>query len=315
MNQSSLDRYSDFLTAGIVALIIVLILVPLSPFILDLLVVFNFALSLLVMLVTMYAQEPLHFSVFPTLLLLSTVFRLAINIAITRQILVNANAGSMVSAFGNFVISGNLVVGLVVFFIIVIVQFVVITSGANRVAEVAARFTLDAMPGKQMSIDADLNAGIISEEEARRRREEVAREADFYGAMDGASKFVKGDAIAAIVVVFVNLLGGLAVGAFQKGMDLGAAIQTYSLLTIGAGLVVQVPALLVSTATGVIITRAAAEANLGSDLSRQLLRQPRALQIGAGIIGLLALLPGLPKIPQALRIDVDEEGNIRGMDY
>lgn len=297
MNQSRLDRYSDLLTAGIVLLIIVLILIPLSPFILDLLVVFNFALSLLVMLVTMYAKEPLHFSVFPTLLLLSTVFRLAINIAITRQILVNANAGSMVSAFGNFVISGNLVVGLVVFFIIVIVQFVVITSGANRVAEVAARFTLDAMPGKQMSIDADLNAGIITEEEARRRREEVAREADFYGAMDGASRFVKGDAIAAIVVVFVNLLGGLAVGAFQKGMDLGAAVQTYSLLTIGAGLVVQVPALLVSTATGVIITRAAAEANLGSDLSRQLLRQPRALQLGAGMMGVLALLPGLPKIP------------------
>ncbi|MDI6874117.1 MAG: flagellar biosynthesis protein FlhA [Actinomycetota bacterium] len=296
MNASRLDRYSDFLTAGIVVLIIVMILVPLSPFILDLLIAFNFALSLLVMLVTMYTQEPLHFSVFPTLLLLATVFRLAINIAVTRQILVNANAGSMVRAFGNFVISGNLIVGLVVFFIIVIVQFVVITSGANRVAEVAARFTLDAMPGKQMSIDADLNAGLISEEEARRRREEVAREADFYGAMDGASKFVKGDAIAAIVVVFVNLLGGLAVGAFQKGMDLNAAVNTYSLLTIGAGLVVQVPALLVSTATGVIITRAAAEANLGSDLSRQLLRQPRALQIGAGIIGLLALLPGLPKV-------------------
>ncbi len=277
-------------------LIIVMILVPLSPFILDLLIAFNFALSLLVMLVTMYTQEPLHFSVFPTLLLLATVFRLAINIAVTRQILVNADAGSMVRSFGNFVISGNIVVGLVVFFIIVIVQFVVITSGANRVAEVAARFTLDAMPGKQMSIDADLNAGLISEEEARRRREDVAREADFYGAMDGASKFVKGDAIAAIVVVFINLLGGLAVGTFQKHMDLSAAVSTYSLLTIGAGLVVQVPALLVSTATGVIITRAAAEANLGSDLSRQLLRQPRALQIGAGIIGLMSLLPGLPKV-------------------
>jgi len=296
MKASRLDRYSDFLTAGIVVLIIVMILVPLSPFILDLLIAFNFALSLLVMLVTMYTQEPLHFSVFPTLLLLATVFRLAINIAVTRQILVNANAGAMVKAFGNFVISGNLIVGLVVFFIIVIVQFVVITSGANRVAEVAARFTLDAMPGKQMSIDADLNAGLISEEEARKRREDVAREADFYGAMDGASKFVKGDAIAAVVVVFVNLLGGLAVGAFQKGMDLNAAVNTYSLLTIGAGLVVQVPALLVSTATGVIITRAAAEANLGSDLSRQLLRQPRALQVGAGIIGLMALLPGLPKL-------------------
>lgn len=295
-----LGRYSDLLMAGIVVLIIVMIIVPLSSFILDLLVVFNFCLSMVVMLVTMYTQEPLHFSVFPTLLLITTLFRLAINIAITRQILVQGYAGSMINSFGHFVIGGNMVVGLVVFFIIVVVQFVVITSGANRVAEVAARFTLDAMPGKQMSIDADLNAGLISEEEARRRRAEVAKEADFYGAMDGASKFVKGDAVAAIVVVFINLLGGLAVGSFQKGMDLGSAVQTYSLLTIGAGLVIQIPALLVSTATGVIVTRAASDANLGSDLSMQLLRQPRALQVGAAITGGLALLPGLPKLPLLL---------------
>ncbi len=295
--KEKLGRYSDFLMAGIVVMIIVMIIVPLSPFILDLLVVFNFCLSMVVMLVTMYTQEPLHFSVFPTLLLIATLFRLAINIALTRLILVRGFAGSMVNSFGHFVIGGNIVVGLVVFFIIVVVQFVVITSGANRVAEVAARFTLDAMPGKQMSIDADLNAGLISEEEARRRRQEVGKEADFYGAMDGASKFVKGDAIAAIVVVFINLLGGLAVGAFQMGMDLGAAVQTYSLLTIGAGLVIQIPALLVSTATGVIVTRAASDANLGSDLSLQLLRQPRALQLGALITGALAALPGLPKIP------------------
>jgi flagellar biosynthesis protein FlhA len=295
-----LGRYSDILMAGIVVMIIVMIIIPLSPFALDLLVVFNFCLSMVVMLVTMYTQEPLHFSVFPTLLLIVTLFRLAINIAITRQILVQGFAGSMVESFGHFVIGSNIVVGLVVFFIIVVVQFVVITSGANRVAEVAARFTLDAMPGKQMSIDADLNAGLISEEEARRRRAEVAKEADFYGAMDGASKFVKGDAIAAIVVVFINLLGGFAIGAFQKGMDLGTAIQTYSLLTIGAGLVIQIPALLVSTATGVIVTRAASDANLGSDLSLQLLRQPKALQIGAVITGALALLPGLPKVPLLL---------------
>ncbi|NPV60515.1 MAG: flagellar biosynthesis protein FlhA [Actinobacteria bacterium] len=295
--KEKLGRYSDFLMAGIVVLIIVMIIVPLSPFILDLLVVFNFCLSMVVMLVTMYTQEPLHFSVFPTLLLIATLFRLAINIALTRLILVRGFAGSMVNSFGHFVIGGNIVVGLVVFFIIVVVQFVVITSGANRVAEVAARFTLDAMPGKQMSIDADLNAGLISEEEARKRRQDVGKEADFYGAMDGASKFVKGDAIAAIVVVFINLLGGLAVGAFQMGMDLGTAVQTYSLLTIGAGLVIQIPALLVSTATGVIVTRAASDANLGSDLSMQLLRQPRALQLGALITGALAVLPGLPKIP------------------
>ncbi len=295
--KEKLGRYSDFLMAGIVVMIIVMIIVPLSPFILDLLVVFNFCLSMVVMLVTMYTQEPLHFSVFPTLLLIATLFRLAINIALTRLILVRGFAGAMVNSFGHFVIGGNIVVGLVVFFIIVVVQFVVITSGANRVAEVAARFTLDAMPGKQMSIDADLNAGLISEEEARRRRQEVGKEADFYGAMDGASKFVKGDAIAAIVVVFINLLGGLAVGAFQMGMDLGTAVQTYSLLTIGAGLVIQIPALLVSTATGVIVTRAASDANLGSDLSMQLLRQPRALQLGALITGALAALPGLPKIP------------------
>lgn len=295
--KEKLGRYSDFLMAGIVVMIIVMIIIPLSPFILDLLVVFNFCLSMVVMLVTMYTQEPLHFSVFPTLLLIATLFRLAINIALTRLILVRGFAGSMVNSFGHFVIGGNIVVGLVVFFIIVVVQFVVITSGANRVAEVAARFTLDAMPGKQMSIDADLNAGLISEDEARRRRQEVGKEADFYGAMDGASKFVKGDAIAAIVVVFINLLGGLAVGAFQMGMDLGTAVQTYSLLTIGAGLVIQIPALLVSTATGVIVTRAASDANLGSDLSLQLLRQPRALQLGAIITGALAILPGLPKIP------------------
>lgn len=295
--KEKLGRYSDFLMAGIVVLIIVMIIVPLSPFILDLLVVFNFCLSMVVMLVTMYTQEPLHFSVFPTLLLIATLFRLAINIALTRLILVRGFAGSMVNSFGHFVIGGNIVVGLVVFFIIVVVQFVVITSGANRVAEVAARFTLDAMPGKQMSIDADLNAGLISEGEARKRRQDVGKEADFYGAMDGASKFVKGDAIAAIVVVFINLLGGLAVGAFQMGMDLGTAVQTYSLLTIGAGLVIQIPALLVSTATGVIVTRAASDANLGSDLSMQLLRQPRALQLGALITGALAVLPGLPKIP------------------
>ncbi|MCA9857966.1 MAG: FHIPEP family type III secretion protein, partial [Dehalococcoidia bacterium] len=241
--------------------------------------------------------EPLQFSIFPSLLLVATLFRLALNISGTRLILLHGEAGEVISAFGKFVVGGNIVVGLIVFTILVVIQFVVITNGAGRVAEVAARFTLDAMPGKQMAIDADLNAGIITDEEAQQRRRSVSKEADFYGAMDGASKFVKGDAIAAVLIVMINLLGGMGVGVLQQGMGFSEAVQHFSLLTVGEGLVSQIPALLISTATGIIVTRAAGESDLGRDLTTQLTAQPRALLITGIVVTALGIVPGLPKIP------------------
>ncbi len=245
----------------------------------------------------MNIQGALQFSIFPSLLLITTLFRLALNVSSTRLILLQGYAGEIIRAFGNFVVGGNYVVGFVVFLILVVIQFIVITKGAERVAEVAARFTLDAMPGKQMSIDADLNAGLIDEKEARRRRAEIEREADFYGAMDGASKFVKGDAIAGLVITAINIIGGFAVGVGQRGMGLGEALQHYTLLTVGDGLVTQIPALLIATATGIIITRAASEANMGRDVSHQLLSEPRVLAIAAGVLVLFAVVPGLPTVP------------------
>ena len=250
-------RNSDVLLAAGVMTILGMMVIPLPPPLIDLLVATNIAVAITILLVAMYTKEVLAFSVFPSLLLLVTLFRLAINVSSTRMILLQADAGEIIKSFGVFVVGGSVVVGIVVFMILLVIQFVVITNGAGRVAEVAARFTLDAMPGKQMSIDADLNAGIITEADARQRRQQISREADFYGAMDGASKFVKGDAIAAMIIVVINLVGGIAIGVMQRGLSPGEAVSTYALLTVGDGLVSQIPALLISTATGLIVTRAA----------------------------------------------------------
>ena len=290
-------EYSDAVVAMGVAGIVGMMIIPLPEGLLDILITVNIAGALVVLLVSMYTLEPLEFSVFPSLLLIATLFRLALNISATRLILLHAHAGAVIDSFGSFVVGGNYVVGIVVFLILVVVQFVVITNGAGRVAEVAARFTLDAMPGKQMSIDADMNAGLITEQQARQRRQAIEREADFYGAMDGATKFVKGDAIAGILIIFVNILGGLVIGILQLKMPALKALQTYTLLTIGDGLVSQIPALLLSTATGIIVTRAASESNLGRDVMAQVLANPRALGIVAGLLLTLALVPGLPKVP------------------
>lgn len=292
-------KHSDILmSAGVVAVLMVMLL-PLPRFLLDLLLSFNITLSIIILLVGLQVRRPLDFSAFPSILLMVTLLRLSLNIASTRLILLHGNegvtaAGEVIRAFGNFVVGGNYTVGLVVFTILVIINFVVVTKGAGRVAEVAARFTLDAMPGKQMSIDADLNAGMINEAEARRRRKLIADEADFYGSMDGASKFVRGDAIAAVIIVLVNIVGGLTIGVLQQGMTMAAAAQTYTLLTVGEGLVAQIPALIVSTAAGIVVTRAASEADLGSDITRQVLTSPKSLGTAAGILLALGLVPGLP---------------------
>src|SRR5581483_9740656 len=258
---NSIQKNANLFVAFMVIMVVLMLIIPLPPFILDILISFNLTIVLVIALITMYTLEPLHFSIFPTLLLITTIFRLALNISATRLILLRGNEGSnaagrVIEAVGNFVVGGNYWVGFVIFLILIIVQFVVITSGAQRVAEVAARFTLDAMPGKQMAIDADLNSGLITDDQARKRRREVEREADFYGAMDGASKFVRGDAIAAIIIVVVNILGGFAVGFFKFGMPIEEVLQRYTLLTIGDGLATQIPALLLSFATGVVVTRA-----------------------------------------------------------
>ncbi len=293
----NLMRYSDIILAFAVVSVVAMMIIPLPTQALDILIIINMTTALVVLLVSMYIREPLEFSVFPSLLLILTLFRLGLNISASRLILLQGDAGRVIDAFGNFVVGGNYVVGIVVFLVLVVIQFVVITNGAGRVAEVAARFTLDAMPGKQMSIDADLNAGLITEKEARARRKAIEQEADFYGAMDGASKFVKGDAIAGIVIILINIFGGLIIGIVQRGLDIMQALQTYTLLTVGDGLVSQIPALLISTATGIIVTRAASESNLGRDMASQILANPRALAIVAALLVALGLVPGLPKIP------------------
>lgn len=297
LSLARLVRNSDVVLAVAVVAIVGMMVIPLPPLLLDLLLALNIGLAVTILLVSLYIQEPLDFSVFPSLLLILTLYRLSLNISSTRLILLQANAGKVITAFGNFVVGGNYVVGIVVFLILMVIQFIVITNGAGRVAEVAARFTLDGMPGKQMSIDADLNAGLITEDEARGRRKAVEDEADFYGAMDGASKFVKGDAIATVVIVLVNILGGFIIGMMQLNMSLLEALQTYTLLTVGDGLVSQIPALLISTATGIIVTRTAAEENMGTDLVRQVAGNHRALLIVAGLLAGFALVPGLPKVP------------------
>jgi flagellar biosynthesis protein FlhA len=288
---------SDLVVVLAVVLVVVMMVLPLPPFLLDLLLAINISLSLLILLLAMNIKGALEISIFPSLLLITTLFRLALSVSSTRLILLTGNPGRIIIAFGDFVVGGNYVVGFVIFLILVVVQFIVITKGSERVAEVAARFTLDAMPGKQMSIDADLNAGLISESEARQRRQLIAREADFYGAMDGAAKFVKGDAIAGIIILVIDLLGGLAIGMFQKGMDLTGALSRYALLTVGDGLVNQIPALLISTATGIVVTRGASENNLGADFTRQLFSQYRVLVTAGVAVAAFGLFGGLPKLP------------------
>ncbi|WP_010282404.1 flagellar biosynthesis protein FlhA [Bacillus timonensis] len=272
-----------------VILIVAMLIIPFPSWMLSILIIINISLALLVLLTSMNMQEPLQFSIFPSLLLLLTLFRLGLNVSTTRSILATGDAGGVVHTFGTFVVGGNVVVGFVVFLILIIIQFIVITKGSERVSEVAARFTLDAMPGKQMSIDADLNAGMISETDARERREKVSREADFYGAMDGASKFVKGDAIAGIIIVLINLIFGFIIGMTQHGLGFQEALSKFTLLTVGDGIVSQIPALLISTATGIVVTRAASEGNLGSDITKQLFAYPKMLYITAGTIFLLGL--------------------------
>jgi flagellar biosynthesis protein FlhA len=295
-----LDKFAQFsdlmLAVGVVG-ILVLMVVPVPTFLLDLLLALDITMAVVILMVAMYTEEPLHFSVFPGLLLVVTLFRLSLNVAATRLILGEAYAGSIIQAFGSFVVAGNYVVGLVIFLILNVINFVVITKGSGRIAEVAARFTLDAMPGKQMAIDADLNNGLIDEEEARQRREKISREADFYGAMDGASKFVRGDAVAGLLITFINIIGGLIIGILQHKMRPEEALSTYTIMTVGDGLVAQIPALIISTAAGLIVTRAASKANLGQEITRQMMQQPRALFLAAGVLGFFALVPGLPTLP------------------
>jgi flagellar biosynthesis protein FlhA len=298
----ALTNNSDVLMALSVVGMLVVMVIPIPTLLLDVFLSFNITFSIVVLLVAMYTLKALEFSVFPSLLLITTLLRLSLNVASTRLILLHGNegtaaAGQVIKAFGSFVVGGNYVVGLVVFLILVVINFVVITKGATRIAEVAARFTLDAMPGKQMSIDADLNAGLITDVEARQRRSEISRESDFYGAMDGASKFVRGDAIAGIVITLINIVGGLVIGVLQQGMSLASAAQNYTLLTIGDGLVSQIPALIVSTGAGMVVTQAASDSHLGSDMISQLTRHPRAVAIASGVLIFFGFIPGLPTLP------------------
>src|SRR5436853_5452769 len=290
-------KHTDLLAAGAVVMVVVMMIIPLPPFMLDMFITLNISAALAVLVATLYMPRALDFAAFPSLLLLTTLFRLAINVSVTRLILLHGDAGHVVQAFGNFVVGGNVLVGLVVFLILIVIQFVVITNGAGRVAEVAARFTLDAMPGRQMAIDADVAAGLIDQEQARALRQDIGREADFYGAMDGASKFVKGDAMAGVLIVLVNLIGGLVVGMLQQHMPFSQAIQHFSLLTVGDGLCAQIPALLISVATGILVTRSTSEKDLGNDIAQQVLSQKKAPMVAGCVITAFALVPGLPKLP------------------
>lgn len=297
-----LQANSDIVVALGTMGILVIMVIPLPPMLLDLLLAFNITVSLVVLLVAIYTLSPMEFSVFPSLLLLSTLFRLSLNVASTRLILLHGQegstaAGKIIKSFGSFVVGGNYLVGIIIFFILVVINFVVITKGAGRVAEVAARFTLDAMPGKQMSVDADLSAGLITEEEALRRRRTVESEADFYGAMDGASKFIRGDAIAGVIITLINIVGGLVIGLLYAQMSLVEALQAYTLLTVGDGLVSQIPALVVSTAAGIVVTRVTSETNMGREFTTQLFQNPRAGFIASGLLVFFGLVPGLPMVP------------------
>ena len=298
--QGVLTRFADLILVAIVGIMVGLMIVPLPTFLLDIFLTINITVAVTILMVSIYISRPTQIASYPTLLLLTTLYRLSLDISATRLILLKADAGEVIRAFGMFVVSGNFVVGAVIFLIITLVQFIVITKGAERVAEVSARFTLDAMPGKQMSIDADLRAGIIDFQQARTRREGLARESQFYGAMDGAMKFVKGDAIAGIVITLINIVGGFIIGVAMNDMSVMEAVQTYSILTIGNGLVSQIPALLISISAGMVVTRVASEdkdANLGKDVAGQILGQPKAIAVASGLLTVLALIPGLPKIP------------------
>ncbi len=300
VTQAPANRRTAELGLGIgVVGIIALLMVPLPPMILDLLIAGSIGSALVVLLVSLNATDPLEFSAFPQVLLLLTLFRLALNVSSTRLILGTGHAGAIIQAFGEFVIGGNYAVGLVIFLILIGINFIVITKGAGRIAEVAARFTLDAMPGKQMAIDADLSAGLIDEKEARRRREEVASAADFYGAMDGSSKFVKGDAIAGLLITFINIVGGFFIGVVQRGLPISQALSHYTILTVGEGLVAQIPALIISTAAGIVVTHSggASKGKMGAQVADQLGAHPRAMYIAGSVLGVFALVPGLPKIP------------------
>jgi len=288
---------SNIMSAVAVLVILALMVIPVSPVLLDILMTFSIAMAVVVMLVSLYLKEPLQFSTFPSLLLIMTLFRLSLNVASTRLILSSGQAGQVVQSFGDFVVGGNYVIGVIVFTILVIVNFMVITKGSTRIAEVAARFTLDAMPGKQMAIDADLNAGLISESDARSRRAKISNEAEFYGAMDGASKFVRGDAIAGIIITLINIAGGFVIGMAQMDMAAGESLARFTILTVGDGLVSQVPALLVSTAAGLVTTRSSGEMNLGQALTMQIFSQRKALDMAAGALGVLGLVPGMPTFP------------------
>ena len=319
--RKKVQSYSDIGVALLMVLIIIMMVVPLPTWLIDILLAMNITLGVVTLLVTFYVKRALDLSIFPTLLLISTLFRLSLNVSTTRLILLYGNAGELINAFGNFVVGGNYVVGIIMFLILVIIQMLVITKGAERVAEVAARFTLDAMPGKQMSIDADLNSGLIDEQGAKQRRQDIQREADFYGAMDGASKFVKGDAIAGLIITTINIIGGLSIGIFMRGMDAAGAAAHYSLLTVGDGLVGQIPALLMSTAMGVIVTRAAASSELGPDLINSFTRYPRPLYIASGMLMSMGIMPGLPTVPfvtlsilmGALGYTVSREANVQAI--
>lgn len=290
-----LMRYSDFMLAALLIMIVAMLIVPLPEFFLDTMLVINITAACTIMIVALYNTEPLQFSVFPSLLLVTTLFRLALNVAATKLILGQGHAGQVIEAFGNFVIGGSYIVGIIAFLILIVVNFVVITNGAGRVAEVAARFTLDAMPGKQMSIDADMNAGLITEAQAKERRRVIERHADFYGAMDGASKFVRGDAIAAVLIIIINIVGGFALG-LSRGGDIMGVLQQYTRLTIGEGLVSQIPALLISTATGLMVTRAASDSPMGQDFFGQIFSHAKPLVVVTGLLVILLFLPGFPKL-------------------
>ena len=290
-------KNTDLLLAGVVLLILSLMIVPLPPFMLDILISANITFSIVLLMVAMYITSPLELSAFPGLLLILTLFRLSLNVASSRLILSKGYAGEVIHAFGSFVVQGNYVVGVIIFIILATIQFVVIIKGSGRIAEVTARFTLDAMPGKQMSIDADMNSGLITEEQARQRRSNLQREADFFDAMDGASKFVKGDAIAGVIIIVVNIVGGFIIGMAQLGMSFTGSLSHYTLLTIGDGLVTQIPALVISTAAGMIVTRSASGGQLDQELKKQLLSRPKALYIAGGTLGFFAIIPGLPTVP------------------
>src|SRR5262245_20310174 len=294
---SGARRGAEAVLALAVVFIVALLMVPLPGVILDLFLAMSIGSSLVVLLVALNTTDPLEFSSFPSLLLLLTLFRLALNVCSTRLILSEGHAGAVIQSFGEFVIAGNYAVGLVPFLILIGINVIVITKGAGRVAEVAARFTLDAMPGKQMAIDADLSAGLIDEKIARKRRDEISRQADFYGAMDGSSKFVKGDAIAGLLITAINIVGGIFIGAFQKGLPIGQALSQYTILTVGDGLVTQIPALIISTAAGIMVTHAAGGSRMGATLAAQIGAHPRAMYMAGGVMAAFGLVPGLPKIP------------------